>query len=164
MAKGCGNESFYGYNPADVIRIGNEGRPGVKGPPGPPGPRGLTGPQGPAGPSGTGVLPAIEFAYGDATPTILLTLPTEGSYEIMLCSLQIEEPFNGSGASITLGVAEDPDLLMRSDQNDPTQAITYETTPRVELPGGTNIILTIVPGAGATQGRGEFVLQITPIQ
>lgn len=163
MAKNCGNESFYGYNPADVIRIG---QPGSKGPKGDPGPRGLKGDRGPAGASGQGSLPAFKFAYGDATPDIKLVLPGTAVdlFEIVLCSLQIEEVFNGAGASIMLGTQSTPDLLMRADQNDPSNPVTFETTPRVELIGGTPIILTLSPGSGATQGRGEFVIQATSIQ
>lgn len=29
-----GSDSFYGYDPADVIRVGQEGRSGAKGTPG----------------------------------------------------------------------------------------------------------------------------------
>ena len=39
-------DSFYGYDPVDVVRVGQEGRAGVKGTPGAAGPRGPKGDQG----------------------------------------------------------------------------------------------------------------------
>lgn len=123
---------------------------------------GIAGPRGPIGPSGA-ALPAVQFAYGDATPAPLLALPAGGLYEVVLCSLQIETPFDGAGATIALGIEGQPGLLMAVDQNAPAAPVTFETTPRVELPGGTAVILSLNPGAGATQGVGEFVLQVAPI-
>ena len=57
----CGNDSIYGYNPSDVIRIGEPGRPGQPGPPGKPG---LPGPPGPPG------TPGGAFFVGTAGETL----------------------------------------------------------------------------------------------
>ena len=46
-------DSFYGYDPVDVVRVGQEGRAGVKGTPGAVGPRGPKGDQGEQGPPGS---------------------------------------------------------------------------------------------------------------
>ena len=45
-------DSFYGYDPKDVVRVGQEGRAGAKGTPGAEGPRGPKGDQGEQGPPG----------------------------------------------------------------------------------------------------------------
>lgn len=120
---------------------------------------GPRGPQGIPGVSGDGSYPAVEFAYGDASGVIISLV---SNCEIMLVSLQIEEAFNGAGASIVVGTSGEPDLLMPADYNDPGAIGTYDVTPREELPVNTQIYLTITPGTGATQGRGQLVLQAVP--
>ena len=121
------------------------------------------GPQGPAGApgaSGSGLLPAIEFSYGDASPAVVATLTQ--ITEIVAVSLQVEVPFNGTGASVALGVAGQPGSLMPAADSDVSVLAVYEFSPRVEYPAGTQILLTIVPGAGASAGAGQIVLTTTP--
>ena len=122
---------------------------------------GPAGPQGVPGPTGAGVLAPIDFAFGDASPAIVLTLSEDT--EFVLVSLQIEEVFNGAGAAIQLGVVGQPGLLMDAWQNDPGAAEVFETSPRVELALGTQLLLTINPGAGASTGRGQFILTSVPL-
>jgi hypothetical protein len=121
------------------------------------GPQGI---QGVAGLSPAGMFPAINFAFGDATPTAVLTLGQTS--EITGVSLQIEQGFNGTGAQIKLGTTAAPGLLLDAWQSDPSVPMTFEASPRVELAAGTQIILTIVPGSGASQGRGQFVITAVP--
>jgi hypothetical protein len=124
-----------------------------------PGPQGK---QGVAGLSGAGVLPTINFAFGDATPATILLLGQ--AVEVALISLQIEETFDGVGASIQLGVAGSPGMLMAANQNDPSALLaTFETTPRQELAAGVGLVLNITPGAGATRGRGQFIISTVPV-
>ena len=120
------------------------------------------GPQGPRGPAGSsaGVNPPINFAFGDASPTPVLVLPADS--EIASVQLQIEQAFNGTGASIRLGTAAQPGLLLDTWQNDPASVGIYETTPREQLPAGTSIVLTIVPGSGASAGIGQFLINSIP--
>lgn len=47
-SKPCGDK-IYGYDVSDVVRIGEQGRPGTKGPKGDPGQPGSKGPQGDQG-------------------------------------------------------------------------------------------------------------------
>jgi hypothetical protein len=121
---------------------------------------GPQGEQGVPGLSPAGVYPAINFAFGDATPTPVLTLGENS--EITGVSLQIEQIFDGAGAQIRLGTTGDPGLLLDAWQNDPAALMTFEASPRVELAAGTVIVLTIVPGGGASQGRGQFVITAVP--
>jgi hypothetical protein len=120
------------------------------------------GPQGPRGPAGSsaGVNPPINFSFGDASPTPVLTLPAAS--EVAGIQLQIEQAFDGAGAAIRLGIAGQPGLLLDTWQNDPTSVGIYEVTPRVELPAGTALILTITPGAGASAGSGQFLINTIP--
>lgn len=125
------------------------------------GKQGVQGPVGPPGPAGSGAMPPIDFAFGDATPAVVLVLGE--ALEFVTVSLQIEEAFDGAGASVALGIAGQPELLMPAAYNDPSTLGVYDAGPRVELPTGTQIILTITPGAGASAGRGQFVLTAVPI-
>lgn len=129
---------------------------------GPQGPRGDDGADGAAGANGDGQYPAVEFAFGDATPATILTVNPASAAEIALVQLEIEEAFDGVGAQIQIGVAGDADLLMAADQNLPGEVAVFETSPRVRLAGGAQVVLTITPGAGASQGRGKIIIQATP--
>lgn len=122
-----------------------------------PGPQGR---KGIAGLDSSGAVPAYTFAFGDATPATVLT-PAVAS-EITQVSLQIEQVFDGVGAQIQLGTSASPGLLMDITQNDPSALMTFEVSPRQQLAAGTPIILTITPGAGASQGLGQFVITAVP--
>lgn len=122
------------------------------------------GPQGPAGTpgaSGDGSYPAFNFAFGDASPAVRLTLSV-GAQEVITVSLQVEEAFDGAGATVALGTAANPELLFPSSASDLATEATYDVTPREELAGGTPLVLTLNAGAGASQGRGQIVIQTTP--
>lgn len=113
---------------------------------------GVQGPPGPAGVSGRVVVP---FAYGDATPQPVFTAPAAGTD--MRVSIVIDTPFNGAGAALQVGTAAQPGALMPAAYNDPATAATYEAAPNATLASGEAIVLTITPGAGATQGAGRVV-------
>lgn len=129
---------------------------------GPQGPRGNDGVAGANGANGDGQYPTIEFAFGDASPAPIMTVNPASAAEIALVQLEIEEAFDGVGASIQIGTAGDADALMAADQNLPGELAVFETSPRARLAGGEAIILTITPGAGASQGRGKLIIQATP--
>jgi hypothetical protein len=119
------------------------------------------GSQGPAGPPGAAGAPAIEmnFAFGDASPAVI-TLAEAGKV-IYNVNLHITVPFDGAGASLTVGDAAEPDRFMKAYENDPTQVGSNETNPAYQYGVGTQVILTIMPGGGASQGAGlvTFVIQ-----
>jgi len=121
---------------------------------------GLQGPPGPPGPPGN-VLAPINFAWGDATPVTIHTL-AEASI-IVEVAVIFRTPFNGIGASLKIGTSLVTDLLMAADQNAPALASQFSTNPGVELPTATHLVLTLVPGVGATQGNGVILFTVTPI-
>lgn len=129
-----------------------------RGPAGAQGPQGL---QGPIGPSGSGALPAYTFHFGDASPATVFTL--SDAREIVLISLQVEEAFDGVGATASLGVTGQPELLMPAVDGALGTVGIYEFSPREELDDNTPIIITIVPGSGASTGRGQLVIETSPI-
>ncbi|MDQ3273743.1 MAG: hypothetical protein M3Q39_01605 [Actinomycetota bacterium] len=118
------------------------------------------GPRGYPGVSAIGLLPPINFSYGDASPANIMLLLA--SSEIISVSLQIEQAFNGTGAALSLGTAGNPNELFSAAEVLPSMEATFEFSPRVEYPAGTLLVLTITPGAGATQGIGQLVISAVP--
>jgi hypothetical protein len=118
------------------------------------------GEQGPPGRDGTNGSGALDFnfAYGDATPAVLMTVPA--GKLIYRVGLHIKEPFNGVGASVTIGDAVDTDRLMSTTQNDLTQVGSNETSPAYAYGTDTQITLSVVAGAGASTGAGLISLYI----
>lgn len=121
---------------------------------------GPQGPKGDAGLSGGGTLPVLNFAYGDASPRTLLTMGADS--EVVSVSLEIEVAFDGDAPQIQLGTTTDPAALMATDQSAPSQVGIYEVAPRVALLAGDAIVLSLNPGVGASQGRGQFVINAVP--
>lgn len=120
-----------------------------------------TGPQGPVGPSGpsTQGVPPIAFSYGDASGAIFT--PSEAG-TIVLVRLVITTGFDGTNPSLQLGTVAQPGAILSSAQNDPTTVAEYEHTPDLHLAALQSVVLTIVPGAGATQGNGTILLVFVP--
>jgi hypothetical protein len=97
----------------------------------------------------------VAFAFGDASPLPILTVPNDCTD--ILARLVIDTPFDGAGAQLKLGTSGNPEALLAAVHNDPTQAAGYEAAPDVSLSAGQQILLTITPGAGATQGAGRVI-------
>lgn len=118
--------------------------------------RPVAGAQGPLGNAFSPIV--VGFSFGDASPVVLYTLP-QASY-VGNVTLDIQTPFNGVGAVLSVGVGGDLQALLPLGHNDPSQALQYETSPGVFLPGGTQLLLAITPGTGATQGSGAVVIDL----
>ena len=119
--------------------------------------RGATGPQGPAGPSGSGPAP-IAFSYGDASPRAIYT--PASNITVYAVYIVIDTPFDGAGAA--LSVTAGATTLMASSSNAPANGGDYEAAPAALITAGTNIVLTIVPGSGASQGAGRIIFETFP--
>ena len=121
---------------------------------GEPGQSGPTGPQGPAG------TPRVEipFSFGDATPAELF-VATAGKL-IERITVFIETAFDGISPSLTIGDEDDPDLLMASFENDPTEEAAYQVTPNFSYDTDTQVLLFINPGSGPSQGSGLVVVEM----
>lgn len=111
--------------------------------------------------SGPGSNPPINFSYGDASPATIFTVPVDS--EVVSVQLQIETPFDGVGAQVRIGTSGLPGRLLDTFHSDPSVAGVYEATPRVQLAAGTQILLTITPGSGASAGTGQIILETLPI-
>jgi hypothetical protein len=112
-------------------------------------------PRGSRGFAGAGVH-TFRFAWGDATPASLLTVPA--GRMILAVQLVIDEAFDGSGAALSIGDAVDPQRLLARAQIDPTVVASYENAPCVRVVADTPVLLTIVPGTGASTGSGVVSL------
>ncbi len=120
-----------------------------------------TGPRGPRGADGSGQIPPINFAWGDASPIAVYT-PAE---DVWVDDIQIviTAVFDGVGAQIALGTAGSPELYMPFVYSAANRLGTYEASPDLVLAAGTDVILTIVPGAGASTGAGSLLLSFTSL-
>lgn len=107
--------------------------------------------------NGSGTVPAIAFAYGDATPTTIYVVAQNGV--LTQSSIAIDTPFNGAGATLKLSVGAT--TILDTTQNNPAQVAEYQTAPTLAVTTGTAVVLTIVPGAGATAGNGRIFLEFT---
>ena len=107
--------------------------------------------QGPAGSSAA--LPPVAFAFGDASPRAVYTPPA--GVLVIGVRLLIDTAFNGVGAALQLQAGAK--VLMPAALNDPATVGEYESSPRADVPAGSAFVLTINPGAGATQGAGRLI-------
>lgn len=120
----------------------------------------FAGEQGPQGPPGSAGAASVEFnfAFGDATPaTVVTALANKLVYSVQL---HIRVPFNGTGAVLTVGDAAQPDRLMKATENDVLTAGANTTAPAHAYAVNTPVLLSITPGAGASQGAGVLILGI----
>lgn len=104
----------------------------------------------------SGALNSINFAYGDANRIIIPALTTK---IVLAVNINITTPFNGAGASLSIGTLASPALLVAPTQLDLSVATEFEINPNVKFTTPTDIYLTITPGAGATQGVGWIVVE-----
>lgn len=166
-----GDSSFYGYDPVDVIRVGEPGKPGkpgiakdglsayqiaVK--------KGFSGTEeewllslvGP--PGANGHLPVVAFSWGDAAQAVL-TFSTNGV--VTGVRLKYENDFTGSGASVRVGLSNGDDALLPAEWNDPYSTDWFENNPDLAVTAGQQVWITITPGT-ANQGSGYLFLDFFP--
>lgn len=117
----------------------------------------LLGTQGPAGaPGASGGQPAVkQFLFGDASPALVLAM--SAPLIVLRANVVITQPFNGAGATLAVGTAGLPQSIAAATQINAAFAAEYETNPNLLV--SSNVLLTITPGAGCTQGAGWIVLQ-----
>ena len=120
---------------------------------------GIQGPVGPPGASGS-TSPPIAFAFGDASPRTLFT--TTLASLVLGVSVNIVTPFNGAVPSLRIGTVASPELLVAAAQLDLAVATEFEVNPNLVLNAAQPIVLTLVPGAGSTQGSGWIVFEQIP--
>ncbi|HEY9643322.1 MAG TPA: hypothetical protein V6C57_22730 [Coleofasciculaceae cyanobacterium] len=118
--------------------------------------QGPAGRDGADGVSGSGAL-KVAFAFGDASPAQIALLAAGST--VFTAQIVIQIPLNGIGARLQLGDAQMSDRLISASQVDAGFAAEYETNPGQTYPDATEILLTITPGEGCTQGAGYILLE-----
>ena len=98
------------------------------------------------------------FSWGDATPASLMSV--SAGQMILAVTISLGVPFNGAGASLSLGDAGDTGRLLASNMIDPTVVGAFENAPCLRFGSNTQILLTIVPGTGASSGSGVVSLYL----
>jgi len=101
-------------------------------------------------------------AFTFATPSPLLIAPLFPASVINSAQVLISTTFNGAGASLALGVTGTPNLIFAPGDVTVTVADTYASAEVFGPALVGSVLLTIVPGAGATQGAGLVVVKLKP--
>jgi hypothetical protein len=96
------------------------------------------------------------FSWGDATPAVLAEV--DAGKTVYSITLVILEPFNGDGASLSVGVAGNPELFMAASECDPKTTGVYCVTPGYRFASAGTLRLFITPGAGASAGHGVVMI------
>lgn len=117
---------------------------------------------GPPGPPsvGSSYMPftPYEFTYADVSPALIYTIPSLTLVKGV--ELTIRTGFNGSGPTISVGTAGQPERLLAIADNLPATPGTYAVPVDFDLPAGTAVNLYVSPGFGATQGDGVVLLDL----
>lgn len=99
----------------------------------------------------------IPFSFGDVSPELIGLIPANKL--IFTVEVIVMVPFDGVGASLTVGDASNNSSLQSVGQNDPTTVATYTSTPSFLYGSATNANLYITPGSGSTQGSGYVAIR-----
>ena len=108
-----------------------------------------------------GQPPPIPFEWNNVSTRVVYTLGMDAFIVSVLVS--IETAFDGNGASLKIGTVDAPELLAAQNQIDPTQIADFEINSSMFLPEGTSIVLTTIPGTGASAGNGFLVIKFIAI-
>lgn len=117
---------------------------------GPAGPRGLT------GATGTGGAIQYNFAWGDASPQIVIPISVDKT--IFRIDCVITQEFDGIGTTVTLGDIADHSRLIGPDQVDLAAQGIYQTNPGVKYLTPTDINIYISLAGGNSTGSGFFLI------
>lgn len=126
--------------------------------PGPPGEDGEDGEDGAPGANGAGVQPPVAFSYGDVSPIVIYT--ATAPCVLSEVELLLRVPFDGPGATLSLGSPGDAEAYLPTTYVDPTTAGTYGASPDVDLIAGDQILLYILPGFAPSAGSGKVLVLI----
>lgn len=100
----------------------------------------------------------VPFSWGDSTPKLIATVPANTT--VFTSIISVTETFNGVGTGLRLGDANDLTRFLDL----PSQGLIegYETESNVTFTytQSTQLLLSITPGVGATQGRGFVIIEI----
>ena len=102
-----------------------------------------------AGVSPDGSL-TLEFSVGFANPTSQVTSILSGK-EVIRAMVAVTVPWNGSGATLSIGTAPGGGQILPSGHIELTELAVFEEEV-FDVVGPTPVYLSVVPGIGASQG------------
>jgi hypothetical protein len=103
------------------------------------------------------------FTHGDASPVAMFTLPANAVIEKI--AVVIDEAFDGTTPTMSVGVAATPAKFMATTQVDlkGVAGTVYECYPGLAAEGTTNVmIVTLVPDSSSTGEARVLVYYSTP--
>ena len=100
----------------------------------------------------------VPFTFASPSPVPLCALPA-GSVVTRTATL-ITQPFDGVGAAVEIGTLATPGLIAAPGDVDVAVADSFDFPQLIEVLVSSCIVLTIVPGAGATAGAGLFIVNL----
>lgn len=95
-----------------------------------------------------------EFNFSSGS---FVMFPISAQAKIVQVSIEVLTPFDDPSATIKVGDAADLSRLMPTTKNSLGESGVYQTFPVYEYAVGTNIIVTVSPGA-STVGSGYITL------
>lgn len=99
----------------------------------------------------------VAFSFDDVSPISLGMIPAGA--RVISRRVIVEETFDGSSPTVTLGDAGDPDRLMADSDSDLTAGADYEVRePTVLYADQTELLATLVPDS-STQGAGVILVE-----
>jgi hypothetical protein len=118
---------------------------------------GVQGPAGMSGGSGNGSAIAITFAWGDATPDLIATVPA--GKVVFKVELVLMNAFNVA-STLTVGDSSDHASLFNVSGLDLTETGTYQSNPDHLYASSTPINIYISLGGGVSAGNGIILVYI----
>jgi hypothetical protein len=96
------------------------------------------------------------FSFGDATPDLIGKVLND--LTISTCRVVIDTPFNGIGATVSVGTLSSPEMIMAQTDLLPSEVGIYESSPQMTNIVPQNFYIFITPGAGASSGSGRVFI------
>lgn len=117
----------------------------------------ITGVQGLQGASSNGSALSIRFAWGDATPALIATVPANKT--VLKVEVVVLTGFDVP-SGITVGDSADHERLFNVPDLDLTQAGTYQARPNCIYIASTPVNLYLSLGSGGAIGKGIVLIYI----
>jgi hypothetical protein len=100
----------------------------------------------------------IPFAWGDSTPKNIATVPANTT--VFTSIISVTETFNGVGANLRLGDANNLTRFLDIPSQGLIADYELESNVTFTYTSSTQLLLSITPGTGASQGKGFVIIEI----
>lgn len=100
----------------------------------------------------------VDFDYLSSSPVFIATISPAGT--ISRVRILVDAIFDGT-ATFSIGIPGQPQLLMQTDESDPSIVSTYEVSAKNMELADTTVVNLYMNLSGVTQGAGRVILNIT---